>query len=170
MSIFLQQYFLLCTGGTFFSLILKLSTLVLLKVAFYSAASYLYWNIFRYLHICTVSMGKCSFITCANKLRGSFPCFILGWFFSSAKDNINVEESSRFLVQKIIDNDKWSAHGARMKETSAGASLRLHNNGSNKNAGTSLDPPKGKCSCWTKILFFIIICGVCSMQFFQINY
>jgi Ras-related protein Rab-32 len=33
-----------------------------------------------------------------------------GWFPVSAKDNINVEEAAHFLVQKIIDNDKWSLH------------------------------------------------------------
>jgi hypothetical protein len=42
-----------------------------------------------------------------------FYASVLGWFFSSAKDNINVEDAAKFLVQKIIDNDKWSAHGAR---------------------------------------------------------
>eukprot|EP00093_Oithona_nana_P008150 08150.XXX_65431_64302_1 [CDS] Oithona nana genome sequencing. len=31
-----------------------------------------------------------------------------GWFPTSAKDNTNVEESAEYLVQKIIDNDKWS--------------------------------------------------------------
>ena len=33
-----------------------------------------------------------------------------GWFPVSAKDNVNVEEAAKFLVQKIIDNDKWSKH------------------------------------------------------------
>ena len=33
-----------------------------------------------------------------------------GFFPTSAKDNINVEEAAHFLLQKIMDNDKWSSH------------------------------------------------------------
>lgn len=84
-----------------------------------------------------ISMGLDSYIGLFN---------ISGWYFASAKDNINIEESARFLVQKIIENDKWSAHGARMKEKGSNGTLRLHN-GNNKSSETSLDPPKGRCSC-----------------------
>ncbi len=48
-----------------------------------------------------------------KQIRKKMFLFCLGWFPASAKDNLNVEESSKFLVQKIIENDKWSAHGAR---------------------------------------------------------
>jgi Ras-related protein Rab-32 len=39
-----------------------------------------------------------------------------GWFSTSAKDNTNVEEASRFLVQKIIENDKWAAHSRNARD------------------------------------------------------
>ena len=72
-------------------------------------------------------------------------CFS-GWFFASAKDNINIEESSKYLVQKIIDNDKWSAHGARVNNRHTdGPAINLHQGG--KRQAHSLDPPKDKCSC-----------------------
>ncbi len=29
-----------------------------------------------------------------------------GWFETSAKDNVNINEAAEFLVQKIIENDK----------------------------------------------------------------
>ncbi len=29
-----------------------------------------------------------------------------GWFETSAKDNLNINEAAQFLVQKIIENDK----------------------------------------------------------------
>ena len=32
-----------------------------------------------------------------------------GFFATSAKENTNVEEMAQFLLQKIIDNDKWSS-------------------------------------------------------------
>ncbi|KAM9495073.1 ras-related protein Rab-32a isoform 1-T1 [Clarias gariepinus] len=34
----------------------------------------------------------------------------LGWFETSAKDNINVDEAARFLVEHILQNDKGIQH------------------------------------------------------------
>ena len=73
-----------------------------------------------------------------------------GWFFSSAKDNINVEESARFLIQKIIDNDKWSPRGARMTENGNNSNnrsaLKLHSS-NYKGPEATPGPPKDRCSC-----------------------
>jgi len=30
------------------------------------------------------------------------------WFETSAKDNINIDESANFLVSKILEMDRWS--------------------------------------------------------------
>ncbi len=30
------------------------------------------------------------------------------WFETSAKENINIDESTNFLVSKILEMDKWS--------------------------------------------------------------
>lgn len=32
-----------------------------------------------------------------------------GYFPASAKENINVEEAANYLVQKIVENDRWSS-------------------------------------------------------------
>ena len=39
-----------------------------------------------------------------------------GWFNVSARDNVNVEKAADFLIQKILDNEKW-------KENNLGRSL-----------------------------------------------
>lgn len=31
-----------------------------------------------------------------------------GWFSTSAKDNINIDDAAKFLVRTILENDKWS--------------------------------------------------------------
>jgi len=31
-----------------------------------------------------------------------------GWFQTSAKDNINIDDAAKFLVKTILENDKWS--------------------------------------------------------------
>ena len=31
-----------------------------------------------------------------------------GWFETSAKDNINIDDAAKFLVGKILENDQWS--------------------------------------------------------------
>ncbi|RWS06513.1 ras-related protein Rab-32-like protein [Dinothrombium tinctorium] len=59
----------------------------------------------------------------------------IGWFITSAKENINIEESATFLISKILENDKFNdftfanIHGA----------LRLTNERSKK--------PENKCFC-----------------------
>lgn len=62
-----------------------------------------------------------------------------GWFETSAKENVNIEEAARALVSKILLNDKL-LHGNDTKDPTK---IALDNNG--KAGG---DPPNGKsCSC-----------------------
>ena len=35
----------------------------------------------------------------------------IGWFATSAKANTNVEDACKFLVDRILENDKWTQHG-----------------------------------------------------------
>lgn len=37
----------------------------------------------------------------------------IGWFYTSPKDNINIEESAQFLIKKIISNKKASSRNVR---------------------------------------------------------
>ena len=62
-----------------------------------------------------------------------------GWFLTSAKDNTNVEESAEFLVQKIIDNDKWSRHQLNKDQTDS-IDLMAYNPNMNLNSNK-------KCNC-----------------------
>ena len=62
-----------------------------------------------------------------------------GWFPTSAKDNTNVEESAEFLVQKIIDNDKWSRHQLNKDQTDS-IDLMAYNPNMNLNSNK-------KCNC-----------------------
>ena len=62
-----------------------------------------------------------------------------GWFSTSAKDNTNVEESAQFLVQKIIDNDKWSNHRLNKDQTDS-IDLMAYNPNMNLNSNK-------KCNC-----------------------
>ena len=62
-----------------------------------------------------------------------------GWFPTSAKDNTNVEESAEFLVQKIIDNDKWSRHQLNKDQTDS-IDLMAYNPNMNLNSSK-------KCNC-----------------------
>jgi len=38
----------------------------------------------------------------------------IGWFATSAKANTNVEDACKFLVDRILENDKWTQHGQNM--------------------------------------------------------
>ena len=38
----------------------------------------------------------------------------IGWFATSAKANTNVEDACKFLVDRILENDKWTQHGENM--------------------------------------------------------
>ena len=38
----------------------------------------------------------------------------IGWFATSAKANTNVEDACKFLVNRILENDKWTQHGDSM--------------------------------------------------------
>ena len=38
----------------------------------------------------------------------------IGWFAASAKANTNVEDACKFLVDRILENDKWTQHGQNM--------------------------------------------------------
>ena len=38
----------------------------------------------------------------------------ISWFPASAKDNTNVEAACKFLVNRILENDKWTQHGENM--------------------------------------------------------
>ena len=38
----------------------------------------------------------------------------IGWYPASAKANTNVEEACKYLVGRILENDKWTEHGERM--------------------------------------------------------
>lgn len=65
-----------------------------------------------------------------------------GYFFTSAKENINVEEAAACLLQKIIDNDKWRSSiltNAGDDRTDA-INLVAYQN-------MSLQNEKGKCNC-----------------------
>ena len=64
---------------------------------------------------------------------------VAGWFPTSAKDNTNVEESAEFLVQKIIDNDKWSRHQLNKDQTDS-IDLMAYNPNMNLNSNK-------KCNC-----------------------
>ncbi|CAG7836215.1 unnamed protein product [Allacma fusca] len=59
------------------------------------------------------------------------------WFETSAKDNINIDESANFLVSKILEMDKWSQEPLATDPEK----LDLSANGKHK-AGSS-----GNCSC-----------------------
>jgi Ras-related protein Rab-32 len=59
------------------------------------------------------------------------------WFETSAKDNINIDESANFLVSKILEMDKWSQEPLSTDPEK----LDLSANGKHK-AGSS-----GNCSC-----------------------
>ena len=64
-----------------------------------------------------------------------------GWFCTSAKDNTNVEEAAQFLVQKIVDNDKWSGRLANIFDHSDGIDLAAYRN-------SRMELKSGKnCSC-----------------------
>lgn len=39
----------------------------------------------------------------------------IGWFATSAKANTNVEDACKFLVDRILENDKWTQHGENMQ-------------------------------------------------------
>lgn len=65
-----------------------------------------------------------------------------GYFFTSAKENINVEEAAQCLLAKIIDNDKWRSsiltNGA--EDRTDAINLVAYQN-------MSLQNEKRKCNC-----------------------
>ena len=64
-----------------------------------------------------------------------------GWFATSAKDNTNIEESAEYLVQKIMDNDKWSNHLLNGRDQTDTIDLTAY-----RNPKLGLNTDK-KCSC-----------------------
>ena len=64
-----------------------------------------------------------------------------GWFATSAKDNLNIEESAQYLVNKIIDNDKWSNHKLNGRDQTDTIDLMQY-----RNPNLGLNSSK-KCNC-----------------------
>jgi Ras-related protein Rab-32 len=58
----------------------------------------------------------------------------IGWFETSAKENINVEQASKFLVSKIIEKENTIK---KLEEQQENDKLQLTN--------TLVPPPKSKC-------------------------
>jgi hypothetical protein len=59
------------------------------------------------------------------------------WFETSAKDNINIDESANFLVSKILEMDRWSQEPLAPDPEK----LDLSANGKHKAGGS------GGCAC-----------------------
>ena len=65
-----------------------------------------------------------------------------GFFPTSARDNINVEEAAKFLVQKIVDNDKWNGRLKSIYDHSDGIDLAAY-----RNSRMELKSADKKCNC-----------------------
>ena len=63
-----------------------------------------------------------------------------GYFATSAKDNVNVDEAASFLLGKIVDNDKWSSARLNQEDTVDSIDLMAYRN------NMSLSNDK-KCNC-----------------------
>ena len=62
-----------------------------------------------------------------------------GYFPTSAKDNVNVEDASKFLIEKVIENDRWNNDGLDQTDTIALSEYR--------NSHMKLNGAGNKCKC-----------------------
>ena len=62
-----------------------------------------------------------------------------GYFPTSAKDNVNVEDASKFLIEKVIENDRWNNDGLDQTDTIALSEYR--------NSHMKLNGAGSQCKC-----------------------
>ena len=62
----------------------------------------------------------------------------IGWFETSAKDNLGIEEAARALVQAVLDNDP---HPPSQNANNDGVIKNLADNDQNN------EQPQGDCKC-----------------------
>ncbi|XP_065566868.1 ras-related protein Rab-32-like [Artemia franciscana] len=41
----------------------------------------------------------------------------IGWFETSAKDNVNIERAAKFLVKRILENNQWQENDSEQDTT-----------------------------------------------------